>query len=958
MAKLIVKWRYIAKGTPKHSQHLVKYIATRDGVEKCDESWKVQPATVEQKRLIDELLKDFPEAVDLPEYADYLETPNKYYASIFISEVVDENIDITGKKQNYVEYIAKRPRVEKQGKHGLFTQSNGPINLSQVAKTVAEHDGPVWTTILSLRREDAERLGWDTVNGVNYTKDSVIHTIDTGVYVVAVTDAAGNYWETQFASTKKNILTDTLQKEYFESFDATGTYYAYSTYDGALQSAKAREQGYVRTGEWKSNSWDMGIAMDAVDSVNAKNGVFYIYKKSGSSTEEVAYFTLERLDEVITEYAKVGIESYYYWEKQPSDVAVGENLYAYSDTKTILANSIELGENIGVLLNGEQYVDKVVDREGRHILTVIDDYGNTCEYNLVIVRSVPKIEYAVGDGNNNLVTFDRTYYFKDQVSVEVVDSLDEFAMFSIFDGEGNLLQRASVGDRVILTESGSYSVTGVNHYGVTESFNLVISRNAPEVQLERNVDTKQFIVNVTASKDSESTIQTLEIYKSLDDGKSWYKVSADDYGTLVSLETLSYKFRTTGLYKVVVTDQFRTGIDAVTAQLDYEQPIPVGELNGVIDGGYTNKTVSFTWTDEAVVTVTKDGVVIPYESEAELIQDGVYVITLENYDGYKATYTFTIDTQPPVLEIQGATHKEYVNQDVKVYYTEEELEAELYKDGKLIGEYYSGNPVSADGGYRIVVRDRAGNSVTVEFTIDKVVDYAINIVDKGLANSVVATANEQVDVQLTRDGKSVEYALGTEITVPGNYTLVVTDHLGNNAVVLFTIVEPLVQSFSHNLDNVQGLAEVRVNGEVTRLNYGTLELKEDGVYEVVIVVSNNAYLFKVTVDATAPTVTLEGVDNGGVTKESVKITGLSEQAEFVLTKDGQRVKYKLGDELNEAGEYKLSLTDECGNSSEYTFTIDDSLDWWVVLLIAVGSILAVGGVVLFAIKLKREETVC
>lgn len=85
MAKLIVKWRYIAKGTPKHSQHLVKYIATRDGVEKCDESWKVQPATVEQKCLIDELLKDFPEAVDLPEYADYLETPNKYYASIFIN---------------------------------------------------------------------------------------------------------------------------------------------------------------------------------------------------------------------------------------------------------------------------------------------------------------------------------------------------------------------------------------------------------------------------------------------------------------------------------------------------------------------------------------------------------------------------------------------------------------------------------------------------------------------------------------------------------------------------------------------------------------------------------------------------------------------------------------------------------------------------------------------------------
>ena len=54
-----------------------------------------------------------------------------------------------------------RPRVEKQGAHGLFTQNDEVINLSEVAKTVAEHEGAVWTTILSLRREDAEKLGYD-----------------------------------------------------------------------------------------------------------------------------------------------------------------------------------------------------------------------------------------------------------------------------------------------------------------------------------------------------------------------------------------------------------------------------------------------------------------------------------------------------------------------------------------------------------------------------------------------------------------------------------------------------------------------------------------------------------------------------------------------------------------------------------------------------------------------------
>ena len=57
MARFILKWRYIKSGFTKHSQNLVKYIATREGVEKCDESWKHQPATVEQQRLIWEIMK-------------------------------------------------------------------------------------------------------------------------------------------------------------------------------------------------------------------------------------------------------------------------------------------------------------------------------------------------------------------------------------------------------------------------------------------------------------------------------------------------------------------------------------------------------------------------------------------------------------------------------------------------------------------------------------------------------------------------------------------------------------------------------------------------------------------------------------------------------------------------------------------------------------------------------------
>ncbi len=792
-----------------------------------------------------------------------------------------------------------------------------------------------------------------TINGKAYTEGEAIHTIDTGVYKVVVTDAAGNVWNTEFTSTKKNIVTDTLQKEYYEIHDVNGDFYSFSTYDNALAFAIARENTYVRTGEWKSESWDTGIAMDSVDSANAVNGIYFIYKKSGNPNEEVAYFTLDRLNAVIAEYAQVGIESYYYWEKEPATAAEGENLFSYSDSKNILANSVTLGDNIGTLLNGEEFVDTVVETEGKHILTVFDDWGNTCEYNLTVVRNTPEIDYVVGEGSCNAVTFDRTYYFKDKVSVSITDAYDEMAMFSVYDENGELIKNLSLGDTHVLNESGTYTVVAVNHAGESKEFTLIISLNAPEIVISENTDEKQLNIVINKSADDESHIQTLEIYKSVDGGETWVLVEKDDYGTTVSLDNLTYKFRTTAIYKATLTDEFRTGIDAITAQLDYVQQNPAGVLAGVENGGFTNGTVSFTWTDEAVVTLTKNGEAVEYTSGTELTEDGAYVLTFENFDGFEATYAFTIDTAAPELKLEGAAHRESVNEDVKVFYTEENLTAELFKNGKSLGEYQSGNPVSADGAYRILVTDRAGNKVEVEFTIDKTVDFAINVNDKGLSNSVIATANEQVTVTLTKNGEAVEYALGSAITEPADYALSLTDNLGNTASVSFKIVQPLVKTFSHNFDDVAGFAGVTVNGEDKRLNYGTLELTEDGVYEVGVIVSGNTYLFNVTVDNTAPTITLGGVENGGATKDGVTISAVSEQSELKVTKDGQAIEYKLGEEIIEPGEYKITVTDACGNSAEYGFTIEKSLSGGIIALIVIASLLVVGGVVIFILKKKQ-----
>ena len=163
MARLIVKWRYIKPGAPKQGEHYVDYIATREGVEIEGEKWKDEPATKEQEKLVDRLIADFPDCKDSFEYQDYLSAKTKYTATEFIDKAIEENVDRIGKKENYIGYIAMRPRVEKSGAHGLFSYSDEPIKLSKVAKEVGNHDGIVWTTIISLRREDAEKLDYDNL---------------------------------------------------------------------------------------------------------------------------------------------------------------------------------------------------------------------------------------------------------------------------------------------------------------------------------------------------------------------------------------------------------------------------------------------------------------------------------------------------------------------------------------------------------------------------------------------------------------------------------------------------------------------------------------------------------------------------------------------------------------------------------------------------------------------------
>lgn len=847
------------------------------------------------------------------EFSDYIDGVEYYRPGKYVFYGISE----AGTSSGYYTIVIDRTAKTLEAENVTDGVTNGDVKL-------------VWT---DGNPDEFAPIAEVTVNGKPYAKDSLIYTIDTGVYDVHVTDAAGNTWETHFASTKKNMVTDTLQQKYFETHDADGNYFTFATYDSAFAFAVEREKGFVVSNEWISDVWDTGFAMDGKDSVNAKPGTYYVYKKSGNPEESVAYFTEERLMEVFAEYAKINLNSYFYWEKEPATFADGENMFTYSDAKTILGNSITFGQNINCFVDGEPYADSVYETEGRHLLTVMDDWNNACDYNLIVIRRAPDIMYALNEGSTNKAAFDRVYRFRDAVTVSIYDEFDEMAMFLVFDEDGTLMGKFMRDDTFALTESGSYTVEAVNHFGRSEVFNLVISRSAPTVTIEENTKDKRMEISITESTDKEAHMATLEIFKSVDGGETWSLLVSDDYGTEIALGTFAYKFRTTGMFKVVITDEFRTGIDAVIETIDYVQPEPVGVLKGVENGGYTNGKVSFTWSDEAKVALTKDGDLIEYKSGTELKEDGKYELMFENFDGFKAVYTFTIDTIAPDVVVRSADENgvRVLSSDVVVLFTEVGATGKLFRNGTALGDYVSGTLIKDSAKYSVVVTDLALNKTEVEFEIDKIVDFEIDVNDKGLSNAVTVKGNELLEVTLTKDGEIIEYTIGDTITEPGEYTVDIADAAFNHESRSFTIVKPITTKFEHNFDEMPGFEKVSVNGEDTRLNYGTLLLDKDGDYEVSVVANGVEHEFSVIIDTTAPTLMLTGAEDGKTTNANVSVSWSDEDVKSVVYKHngGEALKVENGAVFSEEGVYELIALDALSNTSKVTFTIDKTLDYEV-----------------------------
>lgn len=442
--------------------------------------------------------------------------------------------------------------------------------------------------------------------------------------------------------------------------------------------------------------------------------------------------------------------------------------------------------------------------------------------------------------------------------------------------------------------------------------------------------------NVTASADSYAKLQSIAIYKSVDGGDTWVQLTADDYGTVISEATKQYKFCTSGMYRVVVEDTFHTGFEAIEGVTEYTQIGPAGVLSGVENGGYTNKNVKFTWTDNATAVITVNGETSEYKSGTTLSDDGEYEIVLTNMDGQTFVVSFVIDKIAPEYELTGADNGATVNNDISLVFGEG-ITAEVSINGDTLA-YMSGEVLMAEGEYEFTLTDKAGNKTVVNVFVDKTADYEINTVDGFVSNDdVVIKANEELTISLSKDGETFAYEFGASLTEEGNYIAHISDSYGNTAEVSFRVLKTTVlNDFAHDFTGVN-IVSSTCNGEACELNFAA-----DGKYEITATDGEKEYTFAVTLDRVAPEIVLNGAENGGETKSEVVVESISEEADITVYFNGEKIEYRVGASVSELGEYRVVVTDAAGNTREYTFTIVYGLNGGAIALIVIFVLLIVG----------------
>jgi len=347
---------------------------------------------------------------------------------------------------------------------------------------------------------DTANIECITVNGIEYSKDKpIIQTIDHGVYLVESIDKAGNVWQGKFTSKRQEVLSKTLNYEYWETVGNDDKTYSFDSLNNATNFAVNRENALVKTGYWSSGEWNGGIQIDEMDKPSATYGQYFIYKSSLNSNEQVAYFTKSRLESVIDYYANQSVEHYYFWQKKPNSIYDGNDLYQLSHENIFIGSELELAKHANYLIDGQIFDNIIFNKQGLHELLVYDDWNNSYLYEIRIVDTVSDIYFSLNNGDFNQAIDGIDYSLNGKVNFKVNDNFSfDYSMLVIKDMNGQTVATLGNGEEYLINKTGKYIIQSVNLFGFSNEivFNITVPNSQEDNDNSNKEESKTNIASV------------------------------------------------------------------------------------------------------------------------------------------------------------------------------------------------------------------------------------------------------------------------------------------------------------------------------------------------------------------------------------------------------------------------------------------------------------------------------
>lgn len=445
--------------------------------------------------------------------------------------------------------------------------------------------------------------------------------------------------------------------------------------------------------------------------------------------------------------------------------------------------------------------------------------------------------------------------------------------------------------------------------------------------------------------------------------KMYYSVAIDKYpaeaNTLVT-QSEEIIFSEEGFYYVVVSNSFTTAAEYYF-HIDRTPPkctLKTSQEEGFGKDNHTNGNVQLTWEETSpLISRIKsldgrwEGEIGYYNGEV-VYNEGKYVIRICDAAGNESIYEFCIDRTPPTGTLINVDTGGYAKEDVKCYIPDQ------YDTATLDGSPYSNmSIISTEGSHEIIITDRAGNSTTYSFFIDKTApEITLTTTQSGgfradyYTNGDVTVKDDDAGgsgvVGRTLNGQN-NMDIGT-LTAQGNYVYEVSDRAGNKSSVTFTILKTKPSGTLTTSQSGGFQQGNNTNGNVTfswtelswvgKSSTATLNgsayvknksVTAEGSYKILLEdPAGNTVSYSFTIDKTAPVISLSTTQSGGFR------TGNYTNGNVTVKDDGDAGgsgvdtrtinSQSCGKNTTHSaeGRYTFLICDIAGNTASVTFTID------------------------------------